>query len=435
MKDFFLKNKNAVFITGVVGILALILCAVIVIVSLVTGDGEEGTEPPETEPQFVPSVLDGNEINGVWIASVFNINFPSRADLSADELSAEIDSIVANAKECGLDTIFFQVRPESDALYRSEIFPVSKYMASGRSLTLDALQYMTEKAHSEGIRVHAWVNPVRVTSSKTTTLESLPDKHPAVIHPEYTVAYDDGKIYYNLGIEAVREMICRGIEEIVENYDVDGIVFDDYFYPYPVYVTDENGERKTAEFNDAATYEEYKTSAAEGALSLSDWRRNNVNTLVSEVYETVKKADEECLFGVSPFGIWKNGLGDETGSLTSGMESYHSLFCDSLAWIEGGYVDYISPQIYWTNESPSAPYNAICDWWAERVKGTGVRLIVSHGVYRYEGEWESPSGEITRQLQYAKEKETYRGSVFYGYKALAENVEGLKDELKDFYGK
>ena len=426
MKRLFEENKALFVMSCVCAAFVVILVLVLGVVFIVNSNKPE-PEPPKDTSSFMDEM---DDINGVWIASVFNINYPSKADLDQSALKNELDSIVETTKSAGLNTIFFQVRPESDALYKSDIFPPSRYMSSGDKLTLDALEYIIEKAHKEGIKVHAWINPVRITSKNDIELDSLADGNPAKEHPEYTVKYADGKLYYNLGIPEVRELVCRGVEEIVENYDVDGIVFDDYFYPYPSYYVDEKtGERKVHDFPDREEYAKYNKDN----LDITDWRRDNVNKLVESVYTTVKKADAECLFGVSPFGIWKNGYGDGSGSLTAGTESYSELYCDSVAWIKGEYVDYIAPQIYWTSEQENAPYDKICDWWADRVSGTKVRLLISHGAYRYENDWEDPDGIMTSQVTYAKEKEFYKGSLFYGYKAIAENINGLYDELTNLY--
>ena len=426
MKKLFKKNKLIFILTAVCSGFALILLCVLLIISALSG-----TVDNEEPVKDTSSIMDGtDDINGVWIASVYNINFPSQKNLSADDLRSELDSIVETTKAAGMNTIFFQVRPESDALYDSGIFPVSSYLSDSGELTLDALEYLIDKAHGEDITVHAWINPVRVTSKSGITTDALAKGNPARENPEYTVTYADGKIYYNLGIPEVRKLICRGVEEIVENYDVDGIVFDDYFYPYPSYAVNENGESVVADFGDREAYAEYNPDG----LDISDWRRENVNLLVEQVYDTVKKADADVLFGVSPFGIWKNGYGDGTGSLTSGSESYSMLYCDTLAWIEGEYVDYIAPQLYWTSDQENASYDLLCDWWAEAVRDTKVRLLISHGAYRYDNDWADPSGIMTYQVNFAKKKEYYRGSLFYGYAAIKNNINGITDELTKLYG-
>ncbi len=419
-------------ITAAVIVCASVIVAVslIILISHLIKKNKDAASQSSDVSYNDTSILDEfDEFAGVWIASVFNIDFPSAADLSADELKAELDSIVATAEDAGLNTIFFQVRPEADALYKSEIFPVSRYMSSTGELTFDALEYIIYAAHQKGIAVHAWVNPLRVSSSSSVTLESLPDGHPAKENPHWVVQYADGKMYFDAGNPEVRELVVRGVEEIVENYNVDGIVFDDYFYPYPAYETS-SGESKVVPFDDADTYSAYGNGA-----SLENWRRENINTMVKAVFNAIKAKRERCLFGVSPFGIWKNGYGDESGSLSSGSESYSMLYCDTVAWIKGGYVDYVAPQLYWTKDEQSASFNALCDWWNMTVKGTGVRLLISHAAYRYEDGWNEPSGIMTDQVTYAREKEYYRGSIFYGYDELKNNISGIKDELKGLYKK
>lgn len=367
-------------------------------------------------------------VRGVWIASVSNIDFPSRPDLTKEELEGEIDSIVDTAASAGLNTIFFQVRPASDALYNSEIFPVSRYLSTEGKLETDPLEYMISKAAEKGISVHAWVNPLRASVGKSA--EELDDMNPAKKHPEWTVEYSDGKLYYNCGLPEVRETIAEGLFEIVENYDVAGIVFDDYFYPYPNYETDDEGNRVLSVFEDSETFSEYGESFEE----IGDWRRENVNSLIKLCYDTVKKADKDCYFGVSPFGIWKNGYGDISGSETRGSQSYFDIYCDTLAWVEGGYVDYIAPQLYWTADNSAASYTVLTKWWSDMLRDSGVPLLISHAAYRYE-EWESPAGIMTSQVENASLYEEYKGSIYYGYEEIANNTFGITDELKALYEK
>lgn len=377
-----MRSDKKLIAAVIIALTALIAVVSLIVAVAVIKSKNNEEDVPQVESYKDTSILDEfDEFAGVWIASVFNIDFPSKADLSKDELKAELDAIVRDAEEAGLNTIFFQVRPEADALYDSEIFPVSRYMSSTGELRFDALEYIIYAAHKKGIAVHAWVNPLRVSSSPNVTLESLSEDHPARKNPDWVVKYADGKMYFDAGIPEVRELVVKGVQEIVDNYNVDGIVFDDYFYPYPAYNT-VSGSSEVVPFDDADTYAKYG-----GEKSLENWRRENINSMVKAVHTAVKDERERCLFGVSPFGIWKNGYGDESGSLTRGSESYSMLYCDTVAWIKGGYVDYVAPQIYWSKDESAAPYNALCDWWNMIVDGTGVRLLVSHGAYRYEDGW------------------------------------------------
>ena len=358
---------------------------------------------------------------GVFIPSVYNLAFPSKPDLPADELRTEIDAIVEGASEIGLDALYFQVRPECDALYASNIFPVSKYLSSDGTLTLDCLEYMVSAAHAKGIAVTAWINPFRVTVNKAT-LSDLPVSSPAA-----TTLYDDvvsygGKLYFDPASPAVRRLICDGVAEIVENYDVDGIIFDDYFYPYVVYETDADGNSIAAAFDDA------KSFAASGGTSLADFRRENVNALIKDVYLTVKDARASCRFGVAPFGIWKNDDGSNGGSMTSGLESYSELFCDTLAWVEGGYVDYIAPQIYWRCDSLTASFKVLAAWWEKKLERSSVDLLISHAAYCY-GDGSFDAGELTKQLDAASRNDHYRGSIFYSWAAFRDDLSGICTEI------
>ena len=275
------------------------------------------------------------------------------------------------------------------------------------------------------MRIHAWVNPLRITVSPKE-LDALPESSPARKNPDWVIKYADGKLYFNAGIPEVQKLVADGVAEIVRKYDVDGVVFDDYFYPYPVY--DENG--KIEEFDDKETYALYGS----GYDDLGDWRRNNINKIIKSVYETVHSIDDECVFGVSPFAVWQNNNGVNGGSDTKSFEGYNSLYCDALTWIKGGYIDYISPQIYWTFDTAASPFDVLTRWWNAAVDGSDVKLIVSHASYRYEeGEWSEPEGQLTEQITYARAEKAYRGSMFYGYDEIKRNIRGASDDLLKSY--
>ncbi len=381
---------------------------------------------PTEENMTTTNIIDpSSEVRGVWIASVFNIDYPSAADLDAAALQAEIDAIIATCLENGLNTIFFQVRPTCDALYKSDIFPVSPFLSTNGTLTFDPLEYIVNEAHKNNIFVHAWVNPLRVTMA-STDVTTLPENSPARQNPDWTVPYVDGKLYLNAGIPEVRDLVADGVREIVAGYDVDGIVFDDYFYPYPA-----NGaDGKPAVFDDAAEFAAYGA----GYEDLDAWRRDNINKLIAQVYSAVHNTDPECVFGVSPFGIWQNDNGKNGGSATNGLEGYKALHCDALAWVEAGTVDYLSPQLYWQFTTTSAPYDVLVRWWNSVLENTGVDLYVSHAIYRYEdGNWADPQGEMTEQISFARSELSYKGSVFYGYDEINKNTNGAADELKTMF--
>ncbi len=380
--------------------------------------------PPEPAP--APMIEAGrlidpdSEVRGVWIASVWNLDYPSRTDLSADELRAELDAILSVLEGNGLNTIFFQVRPAADALYDSDLFPVSEALSTSGTLTFDPLRYLVETARPHNIRVFAWVNPLRATLTGTD-VSVLPDGHPAKEHPEWTVAYADGRLYFNAGLPEVRQFVTDGVREIVTKYDVDGVVFDDYFYPYP---------SGGADFEDGDAFRQYGGDFTD----VGDWRRDNINRLIESCHEVVRFIDPECLFGVSPYGVWQNDDGKNGGSETRSFEAYKSLYCDATAWIDGEYIDFLSPQIYWDFETSQAPFDTVLRWWNDRLDGTNIKLWVSHACYKYgEEDWSDPAGQLCQQIAYARSERSYYGSILYGYDELKNNTRGASDDTKEAF--
>ena len=254
-----------------------------------------------------------------------------------------------------------------------------------------------------------------------STFADLPENHVAKTHPDWVIRY--GSMYYfDPGIPQLRTYIASAAAEIAANYDVTGIAFDDYFYPYPI--TDENG--KTVVFDDSQSYATYGEN-----ISLADWRRNNINSLIRETYETIKAVNQNCRFGVSPFGIWRNNDGSNGGSATNGLSAYDTLYCDALTWAKDGYVDFLAPQLYWQCDFDRASFSVLADWWDTQLQGTGISLYISHAAYQYLS-W-NISGEMLRQINDARTKKTYRGSIFYGYDALVNNDCQICDELASLY--
>ena len=392
-----------------------------------TADAGTGSLGVFSELYYGSSLIPGREsIRAVWIATVSNINYPTKRGLAKKELCEELDRIVERCASLGANAIFFQVRPCSDALYDSDIFPSSHYVSGERGKDadggFDSLEYLIKAAKKANIDVHAWVNPVRVLpgSAKDPALHSeLTSDEPAARHPEWTVSYADGKLYYNLGLPEVRTLIADGVYEIVQKYDVAGVVFDDYFYPYPVYAS--NGA--LAEFDDSAAYEKYG-----GGATLADFRRANVNALVRQCSGAVSRADNSCLFGVSPFGVWKNSEA-AGGSGTSGLESYSAIYCDTLAFAREGTVDYIAPQLYWSIDDASYGYASLVEWWNKALSGTNTLLVPCLAPYRYsDGDYKK--GELTAQLKHARTLSLYAGCALYGYAALTDASLSVSDEVK-----
>ncbi len=371
-------------------------------------------EPPDV-PQAPPET---DYVKGVWVATVANINFPSKAGLSASQLKGEIDAIMDNIVQMGLNTVYFQVRPSGDALYPSDLYPSSAYVVKkqGDALPLDLLEYAIRAAHERGISFHAWINPYRVTNSTTSTA-SLSSSNPAVKHPSWVIS-DGTKLYLNPGLPEVRQYIIDGVMEIVNKYDVDGIHFDDYFYPNVLGMWD-----------DSATFAQYGAG-----LTLENWRRANNDALVKGVYEAIKARNKNVQFGISPAGVWakkSNATPDGTSNIGNPMQTYYQGFADTKKWVENQWLDYICPQIYWEISHSQAPFKPILDWWNDLVANRNVKLYAGIGAYKCETNENYKSGtEIPAQLDYAESKPHVSGVVFYSYGSLISNFAGVGDQVR-----
>lgn len=368
----------------------------------------------------VQTAQDG--MRGVWVSTIYNIDYPSAQGLSADALKSEADTILDNIAAMGLNTVFLQVRPSADALYPSEIFPWSRYISGtvGQAPDgdFDVLAYWVEGAHSRGLQLHAWINPYRITKDGQSEWDSLPENSPAKQHPEWVIEYEDN-YYFNPGLPAVQQLVVDGAAEIVENYDVDGIHLDDYFYP-------------GTDFNDSATFARYGSDFSD----IGDWRRDNVNTLIASLDETLHEIDPELSFGVSPAGIWDNKASNPKGSETNGRSSYREIYCDSVEWIKKGTVDYICPQLYWSIGYEIADFEILVDWWQQVVSTSDVALYIGIGAYRaaeaQPGDVWYGTDELQRQLTLLDDSIDIQGEVFFSYSSL-QKVDGCAAMLSQHY--
>lgn len=368
----------------------------------------------------VQTAQDG--MRGVWVSTIYNIDYPSAQGLSVDALKSEADTVLDNIAAMGLNTVFLQVRPSADALYPSEIFPWSRYISGtvGQAPDgdFDVLAYWVEGAHSRGLQLHAWINPYRITKDGQSEWDALPENSPAKQHPEWVVEYEDN-YYFNPGLPAVQQLVVDGAAEIVKNYDVDGIHLDDYFYP-------------GTDFDDSATFSRYGSDFSD----IGDWRRDNVNTLIASLDETLHEIDPELSFGVSPAGIWDNKANNPKGSETNGRSSYREIYCDSVEWIKKGTVDYICPQLYWSIGYEIADFEILVDWWQQVVSTSDVALYIGIGAYRAA---EAEPGdvwygieELQRQLTLLDDSIDIQGEVFFSYSSL-QKVDGCAAMLSQHY--
>jgi len=357
-----------------------------------------------------------DEMRGVWISTAFSLDFPASPTTDSEKLMRETDEIINNCCELGFNTIILQVVPCGDALYKSSILPWSAFLTGSQGTApdndFDPLQYWVQKCHEKSISIHAWINPYRVTTA-SFTYDKVAETSPAKLNPRMTVLHTDGNYYYNPGLPETDAYILSIVDEIMTNYDVDGLQIDDFFYP-------------GTDFPDTDTYNTYNM----GRFSnIGDWRRDNVNSLVEQMYNKVHSIKSDAVFGVSPGGIWKNSSSDSLGSKTVGRETYTTVFADSYKWVKSGYVDYIAPQIYWEFGNTAADYKTVVDWWANVVRGTGVKLYPGLADYKCCGVsadscWYN-GAEIEKQMQYNNEKEGVSGEIHFRYNQL-NSVENLK---------
>ena len=359
------------------------------------------------------------EFRGVWVSTVWGIDYPSKATTDEDSLKNDAIAILDNIEEMGFNAVFLQVRSCSDSIYESKIYPWSKYLTGTQGVApennFDPLEFFIEEAHKRELELHVWINPYRVTASPLDN-NKLSSNNPAVLYRELTVLHTDGKLYFNPGEPKARELIINGIDEILDNYDVDGIHLDDYFYP-------------DKEFNDAETYSKY----GGGYTDISEWRRNNNNILIKEISETVHNKKPDAKFGVSPAGIWANKSTSYLGSDTDGWGTYANQFADSRFWVKEGYVDYIVPQIYWPIGYKIADYEKLVSWWSDVVKDTGVKLYIGQAAYKTvdakpNSEWYGGT-EIKKQIELNRKNNSVGGYCMFSYKSFM-NSKPLYDTIK-----
>ncbi len=314
------------------------------------------------------------DFRGMWIASVVNLDWPARKGQSVQAQQQQLIDYFDLAKRNNFNAVVLQVRPAADTFWPSDKEPWSRWLTGkqGQDPGYDPLAFATQEAHKRGLQLHAWFNPYRVTMGKS--LKGLTPNHPARVNPDWVIR-KDGKWYYDPGNPAVRAHVVDVIMEAVERYDIDGIHFDDYFYPYP-------GSGRP--FKDTKSFKQYGTQYA----NRGDWRRANTDALVKELSDRIEATKPWVQFGISPFAVWRNKATDPQGSDTrAGVQNYDQLYADTRKWVREGWIDYIAPQIYWTRGFEVADYEKITRWWANEIdiakaNGHNVGLYIGEATYR-----------------------------------------------------
>lgn len=367
------------------------------------------------------SVSPLREVRSIWVASVTNIDWPTSKNLTPVQQQSEFITLLDRHKLNGINTIFAQIRPTCDAFYISNIEPWSEWLTGTQGTPpnplYDPLTFMVDEAHKRGMELHAWVNPYRAVMNKNTS--SVHSSHVSKRKPQWVKEYGVYK-WLDPGNPEVMDYVTSVIMDVVRRYDIDGIHFDDYFYPYP---------QTNVVFDDDSTFIQYPR----GFTDKNDWRRNNVNMLVEMVRDSIKSVKKHVKFGISPFGIWRNQSTDPDGSATSGFQSYDQVFADSRKWVQEGWVDYINPQIYWNIGFPPARFEVLTPWWNDNAFNRQV--FVGHAAYKIgngsqDTTWLSPT-QMPHQIRFIRTFDKVAGSVFFSSKSITNNLLGVQDSLRN----
>lgn len=355
------------------------------------------------------------EVRGAWLATVYNIDWPSKtgtAPAIRNEQKAEMQGYLDIFEKNNFNSIYFQVRPMADALYKSSYEPSSSFLTGTRGANMgwDPLEWMIEECHKRGMECHAWLNPYRFAKTQAEYDSWTTSKDRSVKNKGMLIQYN-GSYIFNPALPETRQRIVDVCREIIEKYDVDGIIFDDYFYP--------SGMPTSSAAGDYKNYQDYVNEG--GKLSMGDWRRKQVNLMVADVYNMIQEVDPSVIFGISPAGV---ACSDASVAASHGVSpcpkgsdwQYNSIFSDPVAWLEEGTIDYISPQIYWKTNHSTNPFDPITTWWSEVAKKFGRHHYASHSLtYMQSSNTKSDWEEAGQQMQYSRlrTKNNAPGAIWY----------------------
>ncbi len=363
------------------------------------------------------------EFRGVWVATVSNIDWPSRKGETSEEQKQEFINLLNLHQRNGMNAMIVQVRPAADAFYPSPDEPWSEFLTGSQGKPpqpyYDPLAFMIEETHKRGMEFHAWLNPYRAVAN--TAGSSISASHITRLHPEWFVKYGDKK-YFNPGIPQVVDFVSGVVRYIIAHYDVDGIHMDDYFYPYRL---------PGKEFPDGDAFRKYGNG-----LSRDDWRRSNCDSIVKRIHEVIMQENPMVRFGISPFGVWRNLSADSLmGSNThAGLSNYDDLYADILLWEQKDWIDYVAPQLYWEIGHPLCDYTTLLQWWGDN--SFGKQIFVGHGLYRTIGKttpaWRNPT-EFPNQIKLLRQNNNIQGSIFFSSSNFNRNPNGINDSLQQNY--
>ena len=366
-------------------------------------------------PDTTTLVSHTREMRGVWIATVSNINWPSRRGLSAAQQQAELDAMMDTTAELGFNAVFFQVRAEADAFYPSELEPWSRFLTGtqGQDPGYDPLAYAVEAAHARGLELHAWLNPYRAATNRT---QASAPSHVSNSLSGSVRNYGNFQ-WLDPGDAAAEEHTLAVVRDVVSRYDVDGLHFDDYFYPYP----------NDTDFPDGGSYATYQGGG--GDLGRADWRRDNVNRMVRRVSEVVNEVNADVRFGISPFGIYRPGIPEGT----TGLDQYNAIYADPPVWIREGWVDYLAPQLYWPSTQTRQAYEPLTEWWGDLAQD-GRSIWVGNYLSQLGTSAAWDLNEIREQIRITRANApAVSGNIMFQIAPLMENRMGVADAFQEMY--
>jgi uncharacterized lipoprotein YddW (UPF0748 family)/predicted transcriptional regulator len=413
-----LNDKELKQLSKLLDKLRSISLLLILLAGLFFCDRVNGQAPPPATIAASPKY----EFRAAWVASVDNIDWPSRKGLPVDSQKAEFVRLADMHKQNGMNALIVQIRPATDAFYPSPYEPWSEWLSGTQGKPpvpyYDPLQFMITETHNRGMEFHAWCNPYRAEFSIGRS--SISPTHITRIHPEWFLDYD-GKKYFDPGNKDVQAFVNNVIRDIVSRYDVDAIHFDDYFYPYRV---------PKKEFPDNASFEKYGAG-----MNKDDWRRSNVDSIILMLSKSIREIKPNCQFGISPFGVWRNIDKDPDGSkTTAGQTNYDDLYADILLWLKNDWIDYVAPQLYWEFGHKAAPYEVLLEWWSRHTYGKNC--YIGLGIYKAGTNqvWRDRT-LIPRQLEALRNTPNIQGAIYFSSKSFVNNPNGWSDSLRNNYYK
>ena len=379
-----------------------------------------GAQASLADSDSVPPPI-AREFRGVWIATVANMDWPSRAGLSTWEQQSEMIALLDRAVAMHLNAVIFQVRSEADAMYQSDTEPWSAFLTGrmGRPPEpyYDPLAFLVREAHARGLEVHAWFNPYRALypgSPGDASPSHVSRANPAVIRRYGTQTWMDP------GDPKVVDRAIRAIVDVTKRYDIDAVHLDDYFYPY----REEDRHGRTIQFPDSKEYHRYRKSG--GDLSLDDWRRHNVDAFVQRADAAVHATKPWVRFGISPFGIWRPGY----PASVRGLDSYKEIFADARKWLRNGWVDYLAPQLYWPVGRPQQDFSSLLGWWiSQNTSGRNIWAGLNVALARDTAPKGRGAAEMLDQIRLTRAQSGASGEVFFSMNVLMQDPDSVSERI------